>query len=106
MTNQTKPPIGVVPRNIHNIDRARDILDAMSAYVLVEKTIPQIWFEELNELYGNENNIEIDKDTKTLNEIRVSIIVYYKALTNREHTGIAQDKAFNKIQQILDMHWK
>lgn len=40
-----------------------------------------------------------------LDQIREAILGYYKALDNREHGGIAQDRAFKQIERILDMRW-
>lgn len=37
--------------------------------------------------------------------IRNAIQDYYKALDNRQHGGIAQDKAFEAIEKILGMSW-
>lgn len=41
-----------------------------------------------------------------LHSIKKTIIKYYLALDRREHGGVAQDKAFNEMQQILGMHWE
>lgn len=40
-----------------------------------------------------------------LTEIRDAISGYYLALDKREHGGIAQDRAFKKIEQALGMNW-
>ena len=38
-------------------------------------------------------------------EIVDAITEYYLALDRRQHGGIAQDKAFAKIEKILGMRW-
>ena len=38
-------------------------------------------------------------------DIQKVINEYYLALDTRQHGGVAQDRAFNKIQQILGMNW-
>jgi hypothetical protein len=38
-------------------------------------------------------------------EVRSAILEYYASLDNHQHGGIAQNKAFSKIQQALGMHW-
>lgn len=40
-----------------------------------------------------------------LDQIRESILGYYQALDDREHGGIAQDRAFSQIERILGMRW-
>ena len=41
-----------------------------------------------------------------LSVIRQAILDYYDDLTARKHGGVAMDKAFNKIQDALDMCWQ
>jgi hypothetical protein len=36
---------------------------------------------------------------------REAVRSYYRALDNREHGGVAQDKAFTRIEQALGMSW-
>ena len=38
--------------------------------------------------------------------IKKAIEKYYLALDNREHGGVAEDKAFQEIQNILGLHWE
>jgi DNA-directed RNA polymerase subunit RPC12/RpoP len=47
-----KPPIGLKPKNIHDQERALEILAAMTRYVEANKTIPEAWVYELDTLYG------------------------------------------------------
>jgi len=47
-----KPPLGLMPRDIHRQQRACDIVEAMGRYVAENKPIKQEWLDELAELYG------------------------------------------------------
>lgn len=47
-----KPPLGLIPRNIHRQKRALEIIAAMDRYVRANKPIPTEWFEELQDYYG------------------------------------------------------
>ena len=38
--------------------------------------------------------------------IKNAINQYYKDLDNRKHGDVAQNKAFEKIQSVLGMHWE
>ena len=42
---------------------------------------------------------------KKLEKIRAAITEYHWALDHRKHGGVAQDVAFNRIMDVLDMHW-
>jgi hypothetical protein len=37
--------------------------------------------------------------------IRAALIEYYEALNARQHGGVAQNRAFSKIETILNMSW-
>ena len=50
----TKPPLGLKPESVHNSERAIEILEAMTRYVLAYESIPNMWIEELTRLYGEE----------------------------------------------------
>lgn len=54
-----KPPIGIVPRYIHNSNRTVKILDAMERYSKASRSIPVEWIDELrdliNELIGGKD---------------------------------------------------
>jgi hypothetical protein len=41
-----------------------------------------------------------------LTEIQQAIADYHFALDTRAHGGVAQDRAFNAICNVLGMHWK
>lgn len=50
--SRSRPPIGLKPENLHQQQRALDILEAMERYIHVRKPIPKDWFIELHRLYG------------------------------------------------------
>jgi hypothetical protein len=41
-----------------------------------------------------------------LEEIEKAIRDYHYALDTRQHGGVAQDVAFNKISQIMGIYWQ
>lgn len=45
-----KPPIGLMPKEIHELKRIHDILDAMERYSNADFPIPIEWIEELRVL--------------------------------------------------------
>lgn len=45
-----KPPIGIVPRRIHDDERKIAIFEAMKRYSLNDVAIPTEWIDELMEL--------------------------------------------------------
>ena len=47
--NQPKPPLGLVPRWLHDSHRVGEILEALSRYNEAGKPVPQEWLDELNE---------------------------------------------------------
>lgn len=47
----------------------------------------------------------VDKMRK-LEQVEDVIREYHYALSTRKHGGVAQDVAFNRICDVLDMHWK
>ena len=49
-TVNTKPPLGLTPRWVLDIQRTREILAAMDRYVEAGRFIPEEWTDELNEL--------------------------------------------------------
>ena len=51
--NDTKPPIGLKPRWLHDAHRIQEILDAMRRYSDAEIVIPSEWVDELNGLINN-----------------------------------------------------
>lgn len=46
----TKPPLGLVPREVHELERIKDIVDAIERYTAANMLIPKRWVEELKEL--------------------------------------------------------
>lgn len=51
-----KPPIGLMPREIHEAHRLHEIEDAIKRYLTAEKEIPAVWLEEYNELVRRRTN--------------------------------------------------
>lgn len=45
-----KPPLGVMPRDIWNRKRQKELADAMQRYLEAGKSIPREWIDEYNEL--------------------------------------------------------
>lgn len=54
MKDETKPPLGLVPRSVHQEQvrdsRIRDILGAMHRYSAAELPVPIYWVNELDSL--------------------------------------------------------
>lgn len=50
----TKPPLGVMPRDIWNRKRQKELADAMQRYLEAGKSIPREWIDEYNELSDRE----------------------------------------------------
>jgi hypothetical protein len=48
-----KPPLGLIPKEIFQQNRALDIIAAMDRYVRADKPIPRAWITELDSLYGS-----------------------------------------------------
>ena len=46
-----KPPLGLRPRYIADLDRQREIIDAIGRYGNIGKKIPQVWINELREIH-------------------------------------------------------
>ena len=51
----TKPPLGLVPRFIHDEARVKEIIEAIGRYNEVGKPVPVEWLNELNEKIRKEN---------------------------------------------------
>jgi len=47
----TKPPIGLMPRWLHDEIRAEEIQEAIRRYRVADYPIPIEWVEELKDLY-------------------------------------------------------
>lgn len=50
----TAPPIGLAPKWVRSLERAHEILEAMTRYVEARKPIPQTWIDEFIEVAGVE----------------------------------------------------
>ena len=59
---QTKPPLGVIPKNIYELQRVQDLCRALyeySTYVEVDYELMIKWSDELNDrLYGLKGDLE------------------------------------------------
>ena len=53
-TQSKKPPLGVMPREIWNRKRQKDLTDAMARYLEAGMKIPSEWIEEYNEISEKE----------------------------------------------------
>lgn len=53
-----KPPLGVMPRELWEKQRARDLFDAMLRYAKAGKAIPGEWPQELLQLLGAKVEVE------------------------------------------------
>ena len=53
-TPVTKPPIGVMSREMWNRQRRKDLADAMARYLEAGMKIPVEWIEEYNEINDKE----------------------------------------------------
>lgn len=52
---ESRPPLGLKPRKIHNQQRIQEIVAAISRYTEVNKEFPVEWIEEYNDLVKKEN---------------------------------------------------
>ena len=50
MAELIKPPLGLMPRAIHDFNRIREIVEAIERYSDAEKPIPLEWVGELKDL--------------------------------------------------------
>lgn len=50
MEDNMKPPIGLVPRYIHDGKRIDEILSAIERYTDANMSIPKVWVDELRDL--------------------------------------------------------
>ena len=48
-----KPPLGIMPRKMHDSIRAKNLLDAMLRYSKANMCIPIEWLEEFKQLDSN-----------------------------------------------------
>jgi len=47
-----KPPIGLKPKDVHDCERKKEIINAMNRYSDENKSIPAHWIDELYTLRG------------------------------------------------------
>lgn len=50
MENSQKPPLGLKPRYIHDVERIDEILCAIERYTDANMSIPKSWVNELRDL--------------------------------------------------------
>lgn len=48
--NMTAPPLGLMPKWLHDERRMREILDAMDRYAAAKMPVPVEWISELRDL--------------------------------------------------------
>lgn len=65
MSGYRKPPLGVCPRTIRDIERLQDLSRAIGAYLEEGRVIRQEWVEEYNELVVKyANPYPLDKEAE------------------------------------------
>ena len=57
MENYKKPPLGITPKNIHDLMRVEEIITAMKRYSNEEIPIPIEWITELHDLFYSVKNV-------------------------------------------------
>ena len=62
--------------------------------------VKEILDQSIAETFGFFSNVT------AITEIKAAINEYYLALDTRQHGGVAQNKAFDRIQEILGMNWE
>lgn len=50
-----KPPLGVMPKQIHDLIRTRDLAAAIERYLIAQKQVPEEWINEYNHLINELN---------------------------------------------------
>ena len=53
-----KPPIGLMPRNIHRAKRFDDIIDATNRFKAAGLDVPKRWVDEAGELASDSNAMQ------------------------------------------------
>ena len=61
MENNTKPPFGVMPRDLHDEARLRELLEAVLRYLDVKQKIDPEWIQEINDLLKRFENYDADE---------------------------------------------
>ena len=57
----TKPPLGIMPRNLHDEARLRELLEAVLRYLDAKRKIDPEWIQEINDLLKRFENHDIDE---------------------------------------------
>lgn len=57
----TKPPLGVMPRNLHDEARLRELLEAVLCYLNAKRKIDPEWINEINYLLKRFEEHDIDE---------------------------------------------
>ena len=58
-----KPPLGIKPKRIHDMDRILDLERAIYRYIDAESAIPVRWIDEYNELIkAGVRRVEMEKE--------------------------------------------
>lgn len=58
-----KPPLGIMPKHIHDMDRLLELERAIYRYIDAESAIPAKWIDEYNELIkSGVRRVEIEKE--------------------------------------------
>ncbi|WP_319764477.1 hypothetical protein [Maridesulfovibrio sp.] len=76
---ETKPPLGIMPRKLHDESRLKALYLAAARYNQAEKTVPAEWADEMLEL---EVSLELHEwKPKTLEERLLGVLFdFFKAL--------------------------
>ena len=56
-TMEERPPLGLMPRSIHDKARILEILAAMDRYIRADKAVPAKWFNELREIMKKDSGL-------------------------------------------------
>ena len=57
----TKPPLGVMPRNLHDEARLKELLEAVLRYLDAKRKINPEWIQEINDLLKRFEDHDIDE---------------------------------------------
>lgn len=87
-----KPPLGIIPKSIHQTERFSALCDAISRYWEAGFKIPIKWIEEHNELLQEPNNIEAGKELLDFLEWLQSEIIKNPIKKNRFWETIETEK--------------
>lgn len=61
--------------------------------------------QDVEEILDSQISVTFSMEADKLQLVREAINGYYLALDRREHGGVAENKAFQQIQNILGMNW-